>query len=219
MSYEMLERLFKERRSIRKWQKRPVPQELIIKALQAAFWSPNSGGKQPYHCYVITSPEKIDAIGEAVQAVTNYLAGLCKDEKDLAAVKRWQDNSGFFRAAPVLVAMTAGIYQSVSDKLQIENITDQRVCEINQCRQIASSRVQTVGAFVDHMLLAFHTLGLGACWMAGPAQAKPAIEEIIQIGPNEDFVALIPVGFPDEMPTAPTRKAVEDMVTFISAVV
>lgn len=214
VDFAALEKLFRERRSIRKWKKDPVPEDLVVQAIQAAFWSPNSGGKQPYHCYMVTSPEKIAAIGAAVQEVTDYLASLCKREEDAAAVKRWQANSGFFRQAPVLLALTAGIYQSVSDKLQAENLNEQRVCDINHCRQIASSRVQTVGAFVDHLLLALHALGLGACWMAGPAQAKPAVERILNIGPNEDFVALIPIGYPDESPAAPPRKTVEEMVTF-----
>ena len=68
---------------------------------------------------------------------------------------------------------------------------------------------------MDHLLLALHTLGLGAVWMAGPTQAKTAVEKIINIGQNEDFVALIPVGYPDEQPVAPKRKPVEEVATFI----
>ena len=51
--------------------------------------------------------------------------------------------------------------------------------------------------------------------MAGPAQAKPAVEKILQIGPNEDFVALIPIGSPDDTPVPLARKTVEEMVTFL----
>ena len=215
MEFAELETLFKGRRSIRKWKKDPVPEEILVKAIQAAFWAPNSGGRQPYHCYLVTSPEKIAAIGEAVQEVTDYLVTLCKREEDLASVRRWQQNSGFFRNAPAVIAVTASIYQNVSDKLQADNMDNPRVCEINRCRQTASSRVQTVGAFVDHLLLALHALGLGACWMAGPAQAKTAVEKILNAGADEDFVALIPLGFPDESPVAPARKSVEEMVTFL----
>lgn len=215
MDFASLEQLFKARRSIRKWKNAPVSEELVLKAIQAAGWSPNSGGKQPYHCYVITSPAKIAAIAGAVQEVTDYLASLCKSETDQSAVERWQQNSGFFRQAPVLIAVSAKIYQSIADKLQAENMDQSKVCEINSCRQIASSRIQTVGAFVDHLLLSLHVLGLGAVWMAGPVQAKKAVEKIISIGENEDFVALIPVGYPDESPAAPARKPIDEIVTFI----
>lgn len=215
MDLASLEQLFKARRSIRKWKTDSVPEELLVKAIEAAEWSPNSGGKQTYHCYVINNRAKIAEIGKAVQDVTDYLASLCKSEDDRASVERWQKNSVFFTQAPVLIAISTGIYQSISDKLQAENMDDSRVCEINRCRQIASSRVQTVGAFADHLLLALHTLGLGAVWMAGPTQAKTTVEKIINIGDNEDFVALIPVGYPDEQPAAPKRKPVDEVVTFI----
>ena len=172
MEFAELEKLIKTRRSIRKWKTDAVPEELLLKAIELAGWSPNSGGKQPYHCYVITNPAIIAAIGEAVQEVTDYLASLCKSVEDQAVVERWQANSGFFRSAPALVAVSASIYQSIADKLQADNMDQPRVCEINRCRQIAGSRLQTVGAFVDHLLLAFHALGLAAVWMAGPTQAR-----------------------------------------------
>lgn len=215
MDLVSLEKVFKARRSIRKWKTDTVPEALLVKAIEAAEWSPNSGGRQPYHCYVVSNRAKIAEIGKAAQEVTDYLVSLCASDRDRASVERWQKNSGFFVNAPVLIAVSASIYQNVSDKLQAENMEDPRVCEINRCRQIASSRVQTVGAFVDHLLLALHTLGLGAVWMAGPTQAKTAVEKIIGIGENEDFVALIPVGYPDEQPVAPQRKPVEEVVTFI----
>lgn len=215
MDFVKLEKLVKTRRSIRKWKTDAVPEDLIVKAIELASWSPNSGGKQPYHCYVITNPEKITAIAGAVQEVTDYLASLCKSTEDQSIVERWQNNSTFFRHAPTLVAVSASIYQSIADKLQADNMDQPRVCEINRCRQISGSRLQTVGAFVDHLLLALHSLGLAAVWMAGPTQAKTAVEKIINIGDNEDFVALIPVGFADEQPVAPARKPVQQVITFL----
>lgn len=215
MTFAALTELFKARRSIRKWQDRTVPEELLVQAVEAAGWSPNSGGKQPYHCYIITNAATIAAIGQAVQETTDYLAGLCTEEMDRKTVERWQKTSCFFTKAPALIAVSATIYQSIADKLQVANMDEPRVAEINHYRQIAASRIQTVGAFVDHLLLAIHTLGLGAVWMAGPAQSKPAIEKILGMGENEDFVALIPVGYAAEEPIAPARKSKDEVITFI----
>lgn len=215
MNVSSLEELFRARRSIRKWKSEPVPEEVLIRAVEAATWSPNSGGRQPYHCYIITNADKIRAIGQAVQEVTDYLASLCKDDSDRQAVERWQKNSCFFTSAPVLIAVSATIYQSIADKLQASNMDQPRVAKINKGRQIASSRIQTVGAFVDHLLLTIHALGLGAVWMAGPAQAKDAIEKIVGMGEQEDFVALVPVGYPDENPPVPKRKPITEVITFI----
>ncbi len=215
MEYSSLLQLFKSRRSVRRWRNDPVPKDLLTQAIEAATWSPNSGGKQPYHCYVITNPAKIAEIGAAVQKVTDYLADLCDDEQDRPMVERWRKHAGFFAKAPVLIAVTAGIYQSLADKLQTSHVGDCKVAQINKCRQLTGSRLQTVGCFVDHLLLSLHTFGLGAVYMVGPTQAKPEVEKIIGCTEEEDFVALIPVGFPDEQPEAPTRKNLEQIMTFI----
>ena len=215
MNFSDLEKLYSERRSVRRWKNEPVPEELLTRAIMAAGWAPSSGGKQTYRVYVITNPEKIAAIGAAVQEVTDYLAALPGSDLDRATVERWQKTSAFFIKAPALVAVTAGVYQSIADKLQAENMDENRVREINRCREIGGSRIQTVGSFTAQLLLALHLLGLGACYMSGPVQAKPAIEEIIGAGPDEDFVALVPVGWPDETPKAPPHKTLEELVTFI----
>lgn len=215
MDFSALEELLKARRSIRRWKSTPVPEELLARAVEAASWCPNSGGKQPYHVYVVTSREKIAEIGAAVQEVTDFLASLPSDELDRKTVERWQKNSAFFVNAPALVAVSASIYQSIADKLQAANKDNPRVAVINRSREIAASRVQTVGAFVDHLLLAFHTLGLGAVWMSGPAQAKDAVEKILGMGEDEDFVALVPVGYPDEQPAPPPHKPLTELVTYV----
>ncbi len=41
------------------------------------------------------------------------------------------------------------------------------------------------------------------------------MDNIINIGDNEDFDALIPVGYADEQPVAPVRKPVEQIVTIL----
>lgn len=215
MDFLSLKELFASRRSVRKWKGDPVPEEVLLQAIEAATLSPNGGGKQTYKCYVITNPEVIASIGKAVQDVSDYLATLCKEEADIETVERWRANSSFFAKAPALIAVSALMYQSIADKLQACNLTDSRVAEINRGRQAAASRIQTVGAFVDHLLLAIHALGLGAVWMAGPAQAKSEVERIIGMGKDEDFAALIPVGYPAEQPTAPARKPLEQLVTYI----
>jgi nitroreductase len=215
MDFSSLQELFKARRSIRQWTSEPVPEELLLKAVEAATWAPNSGGKQPYHCYIITNSEKIKVIGQAVQEVSNYLASLSSDETERKTAQQWQANSSFFAKAPALIAVTATIYQSLADKLQVDNMNDPRVADINKGRQSAGSRLQTVGGFVDHLLLAFHTLGLGAVWMTGPTQAKTAIEKIIGTKENEDFVTLVPVGYPAEQPEPHAHKPLAEMVTVI----
>lgn len=51
--------------------------------------------------------------------------------------------------------------------------------------------------------------------MAGSAQAKTEVERILGMSKEEDFVALIPVCYPDEQTGMPKRKPLSEIVTFI----
>ncbi|WP_010479734.1 nitroreductase family protein [Thermococcus zilligii] len=54
-----------KRRSIRRFQDRPVPGELVEKLLEAAFLSPSSFNKRPWHFIVVDDREKLRALSKA----------------------------------------------------------------------------------------------------------------------------------------------------------
>jgi nitroreductase len=216
MDIHGLEELIKTRRSIRKWQERAVPDALLEKALELATWAPNGGNHQSWHFYVVKSRPVIHRIADAVEAKTELMAGWPEAELHRQAVEKWQKNSGFFRFAPVLIVVTVGRYQSITDILvKARKESDVVAREIFANRQFCSTRVQTAAAAITNMLLAFHQLGLGACWMTGPAQAKQEIEKILGVPTDYEFVALIPVGFTEEEPKPPDRKPLSQVLTII----
>src|SRR6266480_6200660 len=49
--------LLKSRRSVRKYQARPVSRELIEQVLEAARWAPSPHGRQPWRFVVLTRQE------------------------------------------------------------------------------------------------------------------------------------------------------------------
>ena len=54
MDLQSLESLIKSRRSIRRWRQTPVPEDLILKAIELATWAPNGGNRQNWDFLVIT---------------------------------------------------------------------------------------------------------------------------------------------------------------------
>jgi len=215
MNLMELEMVIKERRSIRKWQDKPVPEELLQKAIELGSWAPSGGGRQPYHFYLVTNTEKIAALAQAVQDKADLIASWQESHDDLETVKRWLKDVGFFSKAPAVVAVCAGIYQSAADNLLSRRLGDPEAAAMIQARQLASSRVQSAAAAITQMLLALHVQGLGAVWMTGPVQAKAEIEKILRIPENLDFIALIPVGYPAGEPQVPPHRPLEELVTII----
>lgn len=215
MEMASIEKLFKERRSVRKWQEKKVPEELVLKALEMGSWAPSGGGRQPYHFYVIANPDVIRKMADAVQETTDFLVTLPSAHADQSAIERWQKNSAFFREAPLLIAVCTDVYESMADLILADNAGNPAADKIREWRKTASSRLQSAAAVITQTLLALHAMGLGAVWMSGPVQAKESIEKLLGVPQNEDFVAVLPVGYPDQDPKAPPHKSMEELVTFI----
>ena len=50
------------RRSVRSYQNRPVPHEVLEAVLNAGLWAPSASNRQTWHFTVITDPKTIDEI-------------------------------------------------------------------------------------------------------------------------------------------------------------
>jgi len=216
MEFSELSSLIKGRRSVRRWQDKKVPEELLLQAIELATWAPNGGNQQNWYFYVILNPDTINAIADAVQSSTDEIVSWpeAKDFGDIVA--KWQSIASFFRSAPAAIAVTASRYQSIADKiLAVREKSDPKAGEIRHWRNIADSRIQSVSSAIAHLLLVFHQMGLGAVWMTGPIQAKEEIEKILRVPAEMDFVAFIPVGYPAESPAPKERKPVKEVTKVI----
>jgi nitroreductase len=207
--------LMKGRRSVRRFQDRPVPEDLLLQAIELATWAPNGGNYQPWRFLIVTNKNLIQQMADAVKAKTELMASWPEACGYGEIVQRWQKSSDFFRHAPVCIAVLMGRYNSIADQiLQSRGESDAAAREIRSYRQLGNSSLQSVAAAVTYLLLLLHRFGLGATWMAGPQQAKKEIERLLNVSSEWDFVDLIPVGYPAESPNPSARKAVTEVVQF-----
>jgi nitroreductase len=215
MNTEGLEKLIKERRSIRKWKENEVSDELLKKAVELATWAPNGGNYQGWHFIVVKNKEVIEKMADAVQSVADKIASWPEAVSWQEDVHRYQKNASFFRKAPACIGVFSGVYQSPLDKVLIARESfDREAKEILGFRKSAPTAVQSAAAAVTTMLLVFHHMGLGAVWLVSPIQAKKEIEAILNVPSNTDLICLIAVGYPDESPQK-DRKPVDQVLEFI----
>jgi nitroreductase len=59
--------LLKSRRSIRVYQEKPVPQDLLLQILEVGRWAPTGANLQPWHFIVVADPETRRQIGEVAR--------------------------------------------------------------------------------------------------------------------------------------------------------
>lgn len=216
VNWEELSELIKTRRSVRRFQDRPVPEELLIKALDLATWAPNGGNQQAWRFYVVTNRDLIQEIADAVKAKTELMTSWPEAAPFGEAVARWRQTSDFFRGAPACIAVFMGKYSSIADQiLRARGENDPVARDIRAWRELGKSSLQSAAASITYLCLLLHQLGLGTTWMAGPIQAKPEIEALLKVSPEWDFIGLIPVGYPAERPEIRPRKPIQEVVEFI----
>jgi len=215
MELAELESLIKSRRSIRRWQNKKVPVKLLLHAVKLATWAPNGGNQQNWYFYLILNKDIINAMANAVQDKANKIASWPEVER-MGIATRLRERSDFFRDAPAVIAVAAAPYQTQLNKVYaIYEKTEPIVSQIRKWREIVNTRIQSVASATAYLLLVMHQMGLGAVWMTAPTLAKGEIERILQIPPELDIVALIPVGYPADSPASTGRKSVEEVCEVI----
>lgn len=216
MDFRELSELIKTRRSIRKFEDKPVPEEVLIKALELATWAPNGGNYQPWRFLVITNKSIINKIADEVKSKTMLMGSWPEADQFGETVRRWQKNSDFFRGAPVCIAVLMGKYLSMADQiLKTREEKDPLAQEIRSSRQLGNSTLQSVAAAISYLLVALHFFGIGTTWVAGIQVAKKEIEQLLKVQSEWDLVDLVPLGYPAEAPTPPQRKPISEVVQFL----
>ena len=217
MQLDELSNLIKARHSIRRWQNKEVPLELLKKAVDLATWAPNGGNKQNWRFYIITNRNTINSIADEVQNTTNQMASWPEAREFVADVDRWRERAGFFRSAPAAIAVSASQYISEADKiLGAREKFDPEASKMRVWRNSANTKIQSVASAIAYLLLILHQMGLGAVWMTGPIQAKGNLEKLLGVPSHMDLVAFIPIGYPGENPVIRGRRPVEEVIELIS---
>jgi len=216
MEFVDLEKLIKGRRSIRRWQDKEVPGELLLKAIKLATWAPNGANQQIWRFYVIVNRNVITSIADAVQASAEQIASWPEADKFKADADRMRERASLFRDAPAAIAVGASQYRSALDQiLAAREKIDSQADKIRGWRNISNSRIQSVASAIAYLLLILHQMGLGAVWMTGPMQAKGEIEKILKVPAGVDIIAFIPVGYPAESPAPKERRPIEEVCEVI----
>lgn len=163
----------KTRRSIGKVTADPVSKEMIESILEAGTWAPCHHQTEPWRFFVLT--------GDARNHLGNLFAQIAKDqmqepirEEDQKRLEREQKKP---LRAPVLIAVA--VEPSENSKVFIQE------------------EFAAVHAAVQNMLLAVHSLGLGAVWRTGGICYEPEVKKFFDLTGQSELVGFIYIGYPD----------------------
>lgn len=180
-----LRRLLAGRRSIRRYQDRPIDRAVLEDLLTCATWAPSAHNRQPWRFCVTTSrlvKERLaDLLGE------RWASDLVADGVDRETVARRIAAS---RARMTGAAALIAVSMCMED---MDAYPDER-------RQAAerTMAVQSTALACQNLLLAAHAHELGACWMCAPLFAPDLVREALDLPESWRPQALITLGYPAE---------------------
>ena len=183
------------RRSIRKYQSRTVPESVINEILKAAGWAPSAHNAQPWRFIVLDDALVKRDLAEAM--AESWATDIAKDGLKIEANVRKLRVERFATAPALLLACLTmdGMNKHSNQKGQTAE------------RDLA---MQSLGAALQNMLLAAHEKGLGACLFCAPGFCKQTVRKVLKIPDDIDPETLIVMGYAAEKPATPARKVLSE---------
>jgi len=142
------------RRSVRKYEDKPVSDEIVRQLLQAAMAAPSAANEQPWQFVVI------------------------KERKTLIQIPSFHPNSHMLKQAALAIL----------------------VCEDPSLEVYSGRGPLDCSAATVNILLAAHSLGLGAVWVGiYPVEERiNGIRRLLGIPSDVNPISLVSIGYPDE---------------------
>lgn len=163
MNWNPVEKVILERRSIRVFKKKPVPDNLIRRILESARFAPSAGNTQPWKFLVVNNPEIIAEMERDAVAFAQKLMKLLDytDKKHRRRLTKMVIKMKINELAPqpfgALQTIAAGdVPVFYNPPVMILMLMDKRG---------ASNPKIDIGIVGQNMVLTAHSLGLGTCWI------------------------------------------------------
>ncbi|PJF22500.1 MAG: nitroreductase [Phototrophicales bacterium] len=171
------------RRSLRRYQNKPVPKDIIKRILQAGIWAPSAHNRQPWRFVVIETQAVKEQLAHAMG--TRLRQDLAADHIPLDVIEADVGRSyERITSAPVLILVCLSMVDmdTYPDKKRTAN------------EYIMA--VQSVAMAGQNILLAAHSFELGACWMCAPLFAPDIVTTTLNLPSDWQPQGLITLGYP-----------------------
>ena len=188
------------RRSIRKFREENISADSIRLLLDAARLAPSGSNIQPARFIVVQSPGAKEALGRCTPykfIVKASVVFVCC--ADLTAITT--------RDRSIAELLKEGAFEGVDVDVDDGPTAPRPVMDDTSLKAYLSMNVAIA---VEHMVLKAVDLGMGSCWIGRFDRDK--IKKYLALDEHIYPVALLPVGHPDQSPTARPRFAVDKYV-------
>jgi nitroreductase len=174
----------KKRRSIRSYEAKPVPRDMVNAVIEAGNEAPSAMNSQPWRFVVVEDAEaKKKLLGAALPRAkkkTEEVKDIDPQRYEMIKKRYAEMPDPIYYSAPVVIFVIGnGRYADHSCPLACEN-----------------------------MMIAAHALGLGSCWVGFGAVAveDPDVQAMLELREGDAIFGPLLFGFPKTVPTRPPKK-------------
>ncbi len=191
-----------KRRSIRRYKPDPIPEEHIRELLDSARLAPSGCNAQPWRFKIVKEAAMKARLAEAAY------------------------NQGFIADAPVVIVCCAdiqgyidGTVSGLQDLGKVGALKDGMVTVLqgraDNLKTMGRSELVPIVAVnvaiaIEHIVLRALDFGLGSCWIRLFYEQK--VKDLFEWPDNIYVVALLPIGYPAEVPKARKRLALKEIL-------
>jgi len=165
--------IIKKRRSIRNFQKKEIPEQIIDKLIEALIWAPSAGNLQARKFYFVFNQKIKERLVEEAFV------------------------QSFIIEAPLVVIGCQG--EEIARRYGERGKNLYSICD--------------VAVSIQNLMLLAYEQGLGSVWI-GRFDEKIA-SKILNLPENLRPIVIVPVGYPAESPSAPSRAPKEEAVRLV----
>lgn len=179
-----------DRRSIRKFQDKTIPKEIIEKILELATKAPSGKNRQPWRFVVLQNSKKDDLVNIMKYSLNQY-------KKQIKPTGSFELSINSINEASAVILVFNAFSNFEEDYNHHRLLTD----------------IQSIGAAVQTLILAAQNFKLGTLWICDIFHCDKEICSWLKR--KEELVAAVAIGYPNQSPYPRLRKPLEEIVEWI----
>ncbi len=183
-----LEEALRARRSVRRFDPKPVPMEVLRTAMSAACLAPSPHGTRPWRFCVLDSQEAKRAL--ATEMGKDFLRdmrteGVAEEER----ARRHRGSVGLLTQAPALIMAS----------LSYANLDEYEAREKQSNEWMMAEH--SLGGALQNLMLALAAQGVGSVWRCAPLFCPETARKALDLPADWQPRALVVAGYPTHPPT------------------